>query len=435
MKTTNILGILFLLVIPLSFALDCNTIQNKQYCLDIQNSNLSALEKNYLLGDILSDKKQYPDHALISDWNSKITGTSLTFDIASTSNGVIQNAWIKVLSVMPSVLSNDTLLISPNGKILTGYNYEIKLPSGTASGDCKTEYSLSQNTASSQIFLNGNLLGSSHLLSYSTNQDGSITANYNIKVVTKIVHYKWKRPCKSCSKKCLYDRTDYQTDQLSLSDNLPVMLYNPPLWADFNIKDQYWNTTKANFTYGDFANLELSFNDSYFKSHNYVFSQIFGTGGVLVLKAEEKRDTEVNNLDISEGNIFVSNLNNCSINISDFFKSKNIPCNLNFTKFDFSANTDKTSYQEGEDITLTISPVGNYQVKYANHSYVTDGHLALKAVYPYNRITVVHDGNYIEKYIHVENTQPIGMFASLTTFGILNYALVGFVRKFWGVVV
>ncbi len=427
-----ILPLLFILAIPLSFALDCNNLQNKQYCLDIQSSNISVSDKNYLLGDILSDKKQYPDHDLISNWNSKISGTSLTSDITTTSNGVIQNAWIKVLSVMPSVVYNETLLISPSGKILTGYNYEIKLPSGTASGDCKTERSISENKATSQIFLNGNLLGSDHLLFYSTLQDGSITAKYDIRVKTKIVHYKMKKSCKSCSKKCLYDSTQYQTDSLSLADSLPFKIHNPQLWADFSIKDQYWNTTKANFTYGDYANLELSFNDSYLKEHNYVFSQVFGVGGVLILQAEDKKDTEVNNLDLSGENIFVGNLNNCSILISYFFKSKAIPCNLNFTKFNFSIKTDKTSYQEGENISLTISPTGNYQIKYANQTF-TDGHF--KAVYPYNRISVIHDGNTIETYIHVENTQPIGMFASLTTFGILNYALIGFTRKFWGTVI
>jgi len=432
MKPKFFIGILALLVLPLSLALDCNSIANKQWCHDIQTSNISPAEKNYLLGDILSDKKQYPDHQLISDWNSKIDGTIPTSDISLTNNGVIQKAWIKVLSVMPSVLYNNTLLISPNGKILTGYNYEIKLPSGTASGDCKTEYSLSENKATPNVFLDNTLLGSSHLLSYSSSQSNLITAKYEIKVVTKVVHYKLKKPCSSCSRRCLYDRTTYQTDSLSLVDTLPVKVYNPTLWANFSIKDQYWNTTKAKLTSGEFANLELNFNESFLKEHHYVFSQVFGVGGTLLLQAEDKNDTEINNLDLSEGYLYLKNLNNCSINVSDFFKSKVIPCNLDFTKFEFSAETDKISYQNGEEISLTVNPKGNYYVEYANQSYVTNGDLKIKAVYPNNRITVIHDGNAIETYIQVQNTQPIGLFTSLTTFGLLNYVLIGVVRRYWG---
>jgi len=69
MKPKFFIGILALLVLPLSLALDCNSLANKQWCNDIQASNISQAEKNYLLGDILSDKKQYPDHQLISEWN------------------------------------------------------------------------------------------------------------------------------------------------------------------------------------------------------------------------------------------------------------------------------------------------------------------------------------------------------------------------------
>ena len=49
---------------------------------------------------------------------------------------------------MPAVLFNDTLYISNTGEILTGFNYEVQIPSYTESGDCKTVRSIVQSTSS-----------------------------------------------------------------------------------------------------------------------------------------------------------------------------------------------------------------------------------------------------------------------------------------------
>ena len=49
--------LILLLVIPLVSALDCNQLKNQEYCQEIQNSNLSIEDKEYLMQDITSNKK------------------------------------------------------------------------------------------------------------------------------------------------------------------------------------------------------------------------------------------------------------------------------------------------------------------------------------------------------------------------------------------
>ncbi len=429
---------LFFGLLASGVALDCNQAKSVQMCLEVQNSNLSASEKNYLYSDLLSDKKYYPDHELVKTWNSKIDPKVVPENAAISSKGVIQKAWIEILAVMPSVLYNDTLLIPKNGELLTSYNYEINLPSGTASGDCQTERSIAENNAEAKIFFDNNYLGKEYLVSYASalshNAAIEVLATYNVKVVTKIVHYKLKKSCKYCSYTCKYHSTEYQTDELFLQDKVNAKVHNPSLWAEFKIKDKYLNTVKANLSSGEFSTLNLKFNGSYYNQHKYVFSPVLGSA--LAMKAEDWNDEEISNVVISEGKIHVKNVAGCSITIFDFFNDKTIACDLGFTSVDFSASTDKKSYAPGEKIKLSIQPAGNnYLVKYGSKTYTTAGALELEAEYPANKISITNKEHAEDYFVHVENDKPLSMFFSLALFGTFNYALVGLVRKFWGVVV
>lgn len=419
-------------------ALDCNQAKEVQMCLEVKNSNLSASEKNYLYSDLLSDKKYYPDHELVKSWNSKIDPKAVPQNTTLSNKRAIQNAWIKILAVMPSVLYNNTLIIPQNGEILTSYNHEIILPSEKVSGDCLTERSIIENNANAKIYVDSNYLGKEYLASYASalshNQAVEVLATYKIKVVTKIVHYTLKKSCKYCSYTCKYHSTEYQTDELFLQDKVNAKIHNPNLWTEFKIKGQYLNTIKANLSSGEFSTLNLKFNGSYYNQHHYVFSPVLGSA--LALKAEDWNDAEISNLVVSEGKIHVKNVEGCGITVLDWFKSKTLACDLDFTPVNFSASTNKKVYASGEKIELKIVPAGsNYLVKYGSNVYTTSGILELKAEYPMNKISITNQEHTEDYFIHVENDKPLSMFFSLAIFGTFNYALVRLVRKFWGVVV
>lgn len=167
MNSKIVIGLIItVLGLPLSFALDCSKLANQELCEEIMNSGITTEEKDYLLADIMSDSKHYPDHEMVRSWNSRISTATAPNGIAKQNNGYIKNAWVKLLAVMPSVLENNVLYIPKNGQILTGANHDVQIPSGTEAGDCRTERSLIENTANIMIYTNGRSVGSGNKVSY-----------------------------------------------------------------------------------------------------------------------------------------------------------------------------------------------------------------------------------------------------------------------------
>lgn len=436
---------LFLVLVPSIYALDCNDIANKQWCNDIQKSNISQTEKDYLLSDIISDSKHYPDHQLIKQWNSKVSTTTAPNGVVKKNSEYVKDSWVKILAVMPSVMFNDTLYISNNGEVLVGYNHELYVPTYTDSGDCKTVRSLVKNTGTSQLYINNNYVGSGHSVQYYTslphNADVTIKAVYTAEVQLKVKHYtQQKEYYLSNGKKkyrwvCDYDYTEYKTDTVTSQDILKAKIHNPQPSASFTVKDKYLDSVKGEFISKDVVNAELTFFDSYYKEHNYVFSEVISSFNTLTIKAEKQPSLEQKNLASSGSLITVPKVDGCSIAVYDFFSKKVLPCNVNYESPEFTVITDKTIYAENETIALKIEPAGKeYNVTYAGKEYKTNGNIKLTAVYPYDKIEVQYKDRIIPQIIHIKNEKPLNIAFVLVIFGLGNYTLVGFIRKYWGVV-
>lgn len=433
---------IFLILLPSIHALDCNLIANKQWCNDIQNSNIPQTEKDYLLSDIISDSKLYPDHQLVKQWNSKISTTTVPDDVVQKSSEYVKNSWVKIFAVMPSVLMDDTLYISNKGEVLVGYNHNVQIPSYTESGDCKTERELTKNTGTLQLYLNNNYVGKGHSVKYLTyfsqDTDAIIKVVYTAEVQVKIKHYTqqkkyyWINGKKKYNWVCELDHTEYKTDKIVTSDILETKIHNLPSTATFTVKDK--NLVKAEFIPSDYVNAELNFYDSYLKKHNYVFSEVFSMFplNVLTVKAEKKESVEEKNLVYADDEVIVPKTDGCQIKLYDFFYSEILSCDLSYQDNSFTLETDKTVYAENETIKLEISPEREYIVNYADKNYTATGSLELKAEYPYNKITVQYKGSGVNKLIHVKNDKPLNLAFSLVVFGMVNYSLIGVIRKCWG---
>ena len=436
---------LFLVLLPSLYALDCNSIANKQWCNEIQKSNISQLEKDYLLSDIISDSKHYPDHQLVKQWNSKVSTTSAPNGVVKKNSDYVKDSWIKILAVMPSIIFNDTLYISNSGEIQVGYNYNVYIPSYTDSGDCKTIRSIVQSTSSAQLYINNQYVGSGHSVNYFTslpnNADAVIKAVYTAQVQVKIKHYTkqkeyyWKNGIKKYRWVCDFDYTQYKTDTVTTQDFLKAKIHNPQPTASFTVKDKYLDSVKGEFISKDAVNTELTFFDSYYKEHNYIFSEVISPFNTLIIKAEKQQSSEQKNLAYAGSMITVPKIDGCIIAVYDFFSKKILPCNMNYESPEFTVATDKTIYSENETIALKIEPAGkDYSVTYAGKEYKTNGELQLKAVYPYDKIEVQYKGRIIPRIIHIKNEKPLNLAFALVIFGLGNYTLVGFIRKYWGVV-
>ncbi len=169
--------------------------------------------------------------------------------------------------------------------------------------------------------------------------------------------------------------------------------------------------------------------------HNYVFSEVFSLEplNILTIKAEKNSEKEVKNLAYNYGEVVLPSLDGCSIKLYDFFDYKLIPCDLGFTSPEFSVSLDQSVYDDKEMIKVSIVPAGNYVIEYADKKFNTTGNIELEAEYPYNRVSVMNSNRIVNKLIHIKNKKPIAMFFSLGLFGVLNYSLIGFIKKLWGV--
>ncbi|MDP3699243.1 MAG: hypothetical protein Q8R47_06700 [Nanoarchaeota archaeon] len=436
---------LFLVLLPSIHALDCNSIANKQWCNDIQKSNISQIEKDYLLSDIISDSKHYPDHQLVKQWNSKVSTTTAPNGVVKKNSDYVKDSWVKILAVMPSVLFNDILYISNSGEIIVGYNHDVYIPSYTDSGDCKTVRSIVQNTSSAKLYINNQYVGGGHSVNYFTsllhNADATIKAVYTAQVQVKIKHYTkqkeyyWKNGVKKYRWVCDYDYTEYKIDTVITQDILKAKIHNPQPTASFTVTDKYADTVTGDFISDNAVNVELTFFDSYYKEHNHVFSEVVSSFNTLTIKAEKQSSTEQKNLAYAGSTITVPKIDGCTIAVYDFFSKKVLPCNVNYENPEFTVTTDKTVYSENETIALKIEPAGKeYSVTYAGKEYKTKGELQITAVYPYDKIEVQYKDRIIPKLIHIKNEKPLNLAFALVIFGLGNYTLVGFIRKYWGVV-
>ena len=126
--------LIFLLVLPSVHAFSCLDLEgdNRVLCEEIQTMNITREEKDYLIASLFS-----LDYDALFDYNSHITFEEAPSGIFIDNEGYIKDAWMKIITISPSVLLNDTLMIDTIGKIFTDYNYKIDFPR-KESGDCKT---------------------------------------------------------------------------------------------------------------------------------------------------------------------------------------------------------------------------------------------------------------------------------------------------------
>jgi hypothetical protein len=275
MKKQILVCLALALLLPSAIAFNCNSLSGGDLyiCNSVQNTNLSQAEKDLLIADIFNKNKTIPDFDFIYSWNTNLNIKDSP-DNKYQSSGAIRNAWVKIIALMPSVLENNILYIPEQGKILTRYNYNVVLPSGTVLGDCKTYYSLEDKKESLDIYANDKLIGHDQLTGFiikDNPENLDFIARLNIEVKYKVKHYQRERYCSEYKDgKCIryrtvceYSSTNYHTDTLTLADSLNTKLYKSQLNSSFKITDKYNGITSGVLEANNFTKLILSFNNSF----------------------------------------------------------------------------------------------------------------------------------------------------------------------------
>ena len=298
------------LLLPSAIAFNCNSLSggDLQICNSIQNTNLSQTDKDLLIGDIFNKNKTTPNFDFVYSWNSNLNIQSPSNN-QYYSSGIIQNAWIDIIALMPSILENNTLYAPSNGKLQTAYNFQYgSLPSGTEYRDCRTDYSWSSQTANLNVYLNGNTIGTSKISSYQAYNTENLSFKSELSITAKyqVVHYRYKYVNKR--QVCRSSSTEYRTDSLQISDTLDAKLFKSQLVSSFKITSLYSNVTRGVLTANNFTNLILSFNNSKYIDSKYIYSLNYDLPYyVLTLRADRIEN-------INQKNIFVEKTGNKGIN-------------------------------------------------------------------------------------------------------------------------
>ena len=427
------------MLLPSAIAFDCNSLSGGDLavCNYIQNTNLSQADKDLLIADIFNPNKTTPDFDFVYQWNTNLNIPNSP-DGKTYSSGTINNAWVKIISLMPSIIENNTLYSSNAEKLLTAYNYDYQLLSGTASGDCKTYYFLSSKTEQLNVYINNNLIGHDKLTAFNNiNQENlNFKSELIINLRYRIDHYKNRRYCSrydsngKCirySNICEFSKTEYKTDSLTISDELNAKLYQNNPASLFKITDKYYGITKGVLEADNYTSLVLSFNNSKYEYDKYIYSLNYSLPYyILTIKAEPAEITNFNNIHVDKQNnsfyFTVADTSNCKIQLNDFFSSKAFPCDLSFNEINYSITTDKTNYFDNDPIKVYIYPNNlSVNLTYANETIIAKNYTEFKAVLYENKISAKIGDKEQDALINVNKREDFDTLYQLCSLFFVGY--------------
>lgn len=352
----NVIFSFFVLILVASavYAFDCNLVGDKNAC-----EELKKVDED-LIADLVYANTSYPDHSFISDYNSEIIVDAAPNGTPVYSKGVIRDAWVSLLTVMPSVLYRENVFVSGPVNVRAAHNYDIVLPEDyysekkSSGGVCMITHSLDSSSQSLRFYANEKQVGSSDVFSFSLWRNSTLKAILEVTARLKKKEYSWYKYCCSmgefgCEKycyKCRLQRTTYRTDSIRAEDSMNLYLYEHELFADFQFISEYFGTSKGKLTRDTDTNVRLTFNSSYYSENNFRYSALFTKKPYyfLQLKAIKSRSTGQKNIIKDNYTFYVSDNSNCMIETSDFFTTQSRECDYDFIGEDVKP-IERTSYE------------------------------------------------------------------------------------------
>jgi len=445
MSRVQIFGIIFLFFLPLTFAFDCSRLDNKYQtdCTMISNSN--ATDSASIIINLPYENSELPMHDYVKSWNEKIVFGNAPENIKTITQTFIKNAWLKIVSVMPSVILNDTLFIPKNTKVIAGYNHNTILPDDyystqypdNSNGDCKRIYRLNSDNTQVNYYVN-NILQSQNVV---LNDDSEIRAELSIIASVNIDHYKWKRYCSrrdkngncvSYSYRCTYLSSEIQTDTVNLQDTVKVTYYNQMAVADLKVINNISNEIKAVVTVSDFGLFD--FGNSYYQFAKYSFSLTYDYKPyyVLTIKAIETNQETIDNITKSGDYIYINNPTGCTAYSSDLFTQSESACNFSFQNYNIELQTDKLIYKDGEKVEVKITPNDKQiSVSYANETLLSKQSAEFIAITGQNMIVASIGELTAQRIIFVHNETALNYVLKIVAFVLTISFAVLVVRKTW----
>jgi hypothetical protein len=419
-------------------ALSCESVslQNKQTCLDIANSNATMLEKEALIANLEYTDTYHPNHDYIFLRNSNIRLENPPDNVRTSTSTFIKDAWMSIFGVMPSVIYNNSLFCPTNTKVLTGFDYRIAIPSEYASasypttdqGDCRRMYSLISNSSENRVFVNNLYQGSGSLVAINIPSSTVIDARYLINSHVKVEHYNWDRYCcKTRRGKCIqycytckFTNSEVQTDSLLLQDTLPVELYTNALMGTMHVTDKYESTTRFQTNFSNA--IEISFNNSAYNFYEYWYAINYSKAPYYfaTLQASDYKQEKISNLLKQDQGFVVKDTQKCHIRAFDFFNVFQSNCDLGYQETSLALKTDAFYYWLDEPITVSLIPQANYTVSYSNQTK-SGSNLTFNAEIGKNKIHAELNGITQDRFIFVYDRSKVSLIVKLVLFFTFIY--------------
>ena len=428
-------------------AFDCSHLDASQIelCNMINSIDGTQEEKEALITLALYGNRVIPNHDFVAFWNTRLQVVEAPQGVSKQDEGIIKDAWIKILTVMPSVLEGNKFYCDKNGKVQSAYNYRIELPTDTASGDCRTDYSLERNSYSLNVYANDVFIGNEKITSFDISEGQTqFKAQLAIDAVTKIDHYQENRYCcrwrnGECRRHCTscdYVSTETKTDNLQISDALNAEVEQEQPKGKFTILDRT-RSIKGRVEASNFTRLTLDFNQSSYQKSLYVYDFVYSLPpyNIITLRAKPYIEKKSSNLYIESLNssaflFTVANANDCKLNLYTHFHQTVVPCNNLYEKKNISIKTDKRSYFVNETINVTLIPDNLiFNLTYGNTYILAQGNFSLLANPIYNRIVASYQEETAESLISVTKKDKLVLASQIIIFYLFNHLLFSYLTR------
>ncbi len=309
--------------------------------------NLTDEQKKVLITDNLIRNNGFPDFNESKNWNYALQFTKYAPDnttIVNSNN--IKGAWVRILSLSPSVVENSSLFVNSTGELYSQAALSFVIEKQTFPSDCNTQYVVCGYNFGIQNYLNGQPIGTGTKSNFSVSQVPNVFAStlnansqYLIHHSQLITHCYTSNGVTYCYTSCDYIGTDDIHDSASASDSKSASYYAFNHTEKSMVDSFKDNLLDGWFSYSsnaDFSNFGLSVGNSFLKVKNREYDLAYGLApyNILTPAAHPNRKAQIYNIvplsrEINETTIYSEKTHfqvgtaslNCTFEVNSHFGS------------------------------------------------------------------------------------------------------------------
>jgi len=270
--------------------------------------NLTDDQKKVLITDSLIRNNGFPDFNVSKNWNYALQFTKYAPDNTTVVNSNnIKGAWVRILSLTPSVQEDGQLFINETGELYSQAALSFVISKQTFPSDCRTDYAVCGYTFGIQNLLNGQIIGTGTKSNFSVspipNASNTFTSTLSAHSQYLIHHYHLVTHCVGlfCYTTCDYSGTDDIQDSTSTTDSKTANYYGfnhtEKSMVD-SFKDDLLDGWFSYSSNADFSNFGLSIGNSYLKEQGRAYNLAYGLApyNILTPEAHPSPKTQIYNI-------------------------------------------------------------------------------------------------------------------------------------------